>query len=176
MKVALNVGRIVAQKDEYAHMKDGRTFSEDEPDFSESREKKALVSHFKRFTVDGTIRGAAGGAPFPFEIIISLRGNLVTFTAPDKKGPFRAYHVFYAFEKEVSKWSVLSERAGNSHSRAGSGLDTPLRRVEDEPLADRITCTTFNGFWLADVLHHLRDRGEFAVEGESHLLRKSGGT
>lgn len=165
MNVTLSIGRIEAQKDEYAHMKDGKPFGEAEADFFESNEKKAIVDHFKRFVVDGTIRGTAGGTEFPLRAVISLRGNIVTVTAPDKQGPFRPYHVFYALEKEVSKWSFRYRGTGGRD-------DSPLRAIEVDPIGDRIVCTTFDGFWLADVLHHLRDRGAFQAECDSNHLRK----
>lgn len=165
MNVTLTIGRIEAQKDEYAHMKDGKPFSDAEPDFFDSQEKKALVHHFKRLVVDGTIHGTAGGTEHPFRAIISLRGNIVTFTAPDKNGPFRPYHVYYALEKELAKWSFRYRGTGGRD-------DSPLRAIEVNPVGDRIVCTTFDGFWLADVLHHLRDGGPFQAQGDSNHLRK----
>ena len=139
------VDRIMLQKDEFAARKgESDPFTMEE--FFAGKEREGLVQHFKRFKVDGRVE--AGVRSGPYGIIISLRGNIATFTA-DKTTPLTPYGVFWAYEAELGRWN---------HRRHANDRDVerPLLPV-DLPDAKAIRATVRDGFWFADVLHHIKD-------------------
>lgn len=144
------VDRIEIQKDKYLPrskdtLLDG-AIAWDTDEFLASEEDQAVLFHFKRFVVTGRIE--ADGGIGSYQVIISVRGNIVTF-AVSKESPVTPYGLFWAFENYLFSW--------NHRRHHQDDTERPLLAVDDER-APAIRATVRDGFWFADVLHHMKDQ------------------
>ena len=152
-RVRVKIEKIMAQKDQYA-MRDGTTADSDA--FGAAEDSEAELVHFKRFVVRGTITKAEKSGPFT--ITISVRGKIVVFAA-GKEAPVDHEQLGAAFAEVANQFE-------GAH----------LMRVVREPIhlvvatRTRCVCTVADGFWFADVLHHIRDGGSF----ELHITERPG--
>lgn len=146
-RVRIKIEKIAAQKDQYA-MRDGSNADGDA--FVDSGEREAELVHFKRFVVRGI--ATKGNASGPFTITISVRGKIVVFAA-GKGSPVDHEQLGAAFAE------VATQFDGSHLMRV---VREPIHHVMSTPA--RCVCTVADGFWFADVLHHIRDGGNFEVD------------
>lgn len=152
------VDGIVLQKDEFRSRDDGPS------KFPDDDTKEAQVEHFKRFVVRGHARD--GDEQAGFKILISLRGHLITFVSDDHARlasmtlakAVEDLLLRYDYEPRlVPKWREGPHGIGEEVSEEVP----PMRIVEGGPKARRVVAAVRDGFWVADVLHHVRDGGGF---------------
>lgn len=154
----LFVDGIDFQKDKYLPRQPDATLDASPVDlegFLQHEDDQMKLFHFKRFVVNGRIE--ADGGIGPYTIVVSLRGNIATFVA-SKEAPVTSYGVFWAYETHLNRWN---------HRRHEGGRDTerPLLAVDDDR-SRVIRATVRDGYWMADVLHHIKDakKGGFAID------------
>jgi len=152
------VERIWLQKDEYRSRDGGPT------KFPDDEAREAQVEHFKRFVVRGFAQD--GDQKTGFKILISLRGHLVTFATDDAEH-VAPRHLADAVSDLLLRYdyqprTVRAWREG-PHG-IGEEVDEevpPMRIVEGGPDSRRVVAAVRDGFWMADVLHHVREGDGF---------------
>lgn len=150
MNGILHVDGIELQRDEY-RTRDDRLLTDGE--FVDSALKSARVEHFKRFVVKARIMHE--GRDHVASIQVSLRGaqgHLLTVSGV-KDAPFGLRGAVVALQAVAARFAHKTQGEGNR-----------VRPIEiDRTPRDVMMCTVSDGYWFADVLHHVGALGGVEV-------------
>lgn len=141
----LHVDKLVLQKDEF---RVNTTKVLDSHEFSLDPAKSALVEDFKRFVIDARVEG--DGGIWEIKIIIDLRGNIVTCTAP-RDCPYSPWEILNGLSAYTARWDY------ETLQRSGQGAIIPPLMAITGPQKRPARAVAKDGFWLAAILHHIRD-------------------
>lgn len=155
---ALEIEKLALQRDAFRAKDSSRIL--DDHEVERDQIKSVDLVHFKRLVVTGTVRTPSG--EWPFEIIVSTRGNIVTFRV-DAAAPVTARALYWMIDNRVNRWN---------HNRTQIGSDQYPFVDVDENAADPVVATTRDAWWLADVFHHIRDGGGFRVQWDEWAHRE----
>lgn len=146
------------QQDEYK-TSTGKLISDSE--FWKGTEKALDVQDFKRFAVDINVATPKGSGNA--QILLSVRGNIVTITRP--KGVQVAVRELLNALMEVAKRFDYQYAGHSYYPNVERGLPKGVVPVEAGGNEDLLFATVGDPYWFADVLHHVRTAGGFDQSG-----------
>jgi len=141
----LHIDKLALQKDEFRV--NSKTVL-DSHQFSLDPAKTAEVEDFKRFVITARIEG--DGGIWGITITIDLRGNIVTCTAP-RECPYKPWEILNGLSGFTARWDY------ETLQRSGQGPIIPPLMAITSPDKRPARAVAKDGFWLAAVLHHIRD-------------------
>lgn len=146
-----SLGEIRVQKDEFKVA----GIRMDEREFLNAVAKQADdVVHFKRFKVlDCRLHSPELGVTYEFEILVNIRSQTVKFVCTG--GRIRAADIFNLLAPALRRFV---------HQEPDQTRRRPLESIFTSTDGKQQLCSTFDGYWFANVLHEIRDLKNYKLE------------
>ena len=153
------IHQLTLQKDEFQARENGKPLENAAPwsleEFTASKEMSTELLQFKRFRIKGSLEHE--GRRGEFEVIVSLRGDSVVFTA-GKSSPVTSSGLYWLFDNHLQRWN--HRRHVNSGYAPNPDAERALLPVDEGIDEHPVRATVRNSLWFTDILHQMRDRKE----------------